>query len=69
MASIIKARIPNAYFVLCGNQIGWNNEKLVSIISNERMWDCFYLLGIRNDIPRLTASLNLCVSSTNSWSN
>lgn len=66
MASIIKRRIPNVFFVLCGNQIDWNNEKLVNIISSERLRDCFHLLGIRNDIPRLTASLDLCVSSSTS---
>ena len=66
MASIIKRRIPNVFFVLCGNQIDWNNENLVNIISNERLQDCFHLLGIRNDIPRLTASLDLCVSSSTS---
>lgn len=66
MASIIKRNIPNIIFVLCGNQIDWNNEKLVSFISNEGLQDCFHLLGIRNDIPRLTASLDLCVSSSTS---
>ena len=39
---------------------------MLEVVLFERLQDCFHLLGIRNDIPRLTASLDLCVSSSTS---
>lgn len=53
-----------AFFLLCGQDIGWENEKLGSWIRQAGLEDRFFLLGPRNDMPRITAALDVaCLSS------
>jgi len=54
----------DTHFLLCGNEINWYNKKLVSWIDNAGLRPCFHLLGLRDDIPRLTSALDIASSSS-----
>ncbi len=63
-AAEVKARCGEVEFLLCGNGITWENEQLVSWIEERGLSDCFHLLGRREDIPRLSAALDIACSSS-----
>ncbi|HHG85109.1 MAG TPA: glycosyltransferase, partial [Bacteroidetes bacterium] len=63
-AKLLSSFYPKAHFLLCGDGIDWENENLVSWIDNEGLRRCFHLLGLRDDIPRLTAALDIASSSS-----
>jgi glycosyltransferase involved in cell wall biosynthesis len=57
---------PDAHFLLCGENITRGNHQLSAWIRMTGASQCFHLLGMREDMPRLTASLDiltLCSSS------
>src|SRR5205807_10294320 len=49
---------------LCGDGISGQNEKLVQWINRAGIQDRCHLLGRRDDIPRLTAALEIATSSS-----
>ena len=51
-------------FLLCGDGISGQNEKLVQWINRAGIQDRCHLLGRRDDIPRLTAALDIATSSS-----
>jgi len=55
---------PHTHFVLCGYGIDWNNQALASWIDGEGLRDCFHLLGVRDDISRITSALDIASSSS-----
>ena len=57
--------LPEVRFLLVGHGVNTENKQIMSLISDAGLQDYFYLLGQRNDIPRMMASLDLLVSS--SW--
>lgn len=63
-ASRIAAEIPEAAFVLCGQGIAASNARLVELISAAGIADRTRLLGVREDVPRITAALDVAVSSS-----
>ena len=63
-AAEVKARCGEVEFLLCGNDITWENAQLVSWIEEQGLRDCFHLLGRREDIPRLSAALDVACSSS-----
>jgi len=54
----------SAYFLLCGDGITWENDELAGAIRRAGIAQRFRLLGRRNDIPRLTAALDLAALSS-----
>ena len=53
------------FFVLCGQGIDWENDELVGWIRETDLEDRFFLLGLRSDMPRITAALGVaCLSSS-----
>lgn len=64
-AALINASIPDAYFVLAGRGVDSDNHELVSLISSHSLIDRVYLLGERDDIPRLMASFDVLISPSN----
>ncbi len=54
----------NTHYLLCGHGIAWDNEILTSWIESAGLRHCFSLLGVRGDVPRLTASLNIATLSS-----
>jgi glycosyltransferase involved in cell wall biosynthesis len=55
---------PDAHFLLCGEEITEANRVLMSWIEGTGAPQCFHLLGLRMDIPRLTASLDIATSAS-----
>ena len=54
----------NAYFVLCGDGITWDNPTLGTWLHESGVKDRFRLLGHREDIPRFMAALDILASSS-----
>jgi glycosyltransferase involved in cell wall biosynthesis len=63
-AAEVKARYTGVEFLLCGDGITWENARLAGWIEQQGLRDCFHLLGRREDIPRLTAALDVACSSS-----
>ncbi len=54
----------DAHFLLCGEDITESNGQLMAWIHANGAPQCFHLLGLRMDVPRLTASLDIATSSS-----
>jgi glycosyltransferase involved in cell wall biosynthesis len=63
-AALLHARLPEARFLLCGTNVDWNNKALLGWIEEVSLRDRFYLLGRREDTPRLCAALDILSSSS-----
>lgn len=55
---------PDAHFVLCGEDIMAANHQLQAWIQHSGAAGCFHLLGLRMDMPRVTAALDIATSSS-----
>ena len=63
-AGILLKIMPAARFLLCGNGISWENTELVAMIEEAGIRNACYLLGRRDDVPRLTAALHVATLSS-----
>jgi glycosyltransferase involved in cell wall biosynthesis len=63
-AKLVLNQFPAAHFLLCGEGITWENPELAGWIYQTGQTENFHLLNLRTDIPRLTAALDLAVSSS-----
>ena len=63
-AGLIRKNDTSTHFMLCGDGINDENVQLTQWIKQAGLEECFHLLGIRNDVPRLVAALNVAVSSS-----
>lgn len=59
-------RLPAAHFVLAGKGIDGANIALMQMIESSGACHVTHLLGLRNDVPRLMASLDVAASSSHS---
>jgi len=63
-AGVLKEREVDCCFVLCGNGVDAKNAQLAGWIRDAGVEDRFFLLGLRDDIPMITAGLDIaCLSS------
>jgi glycosyltransferase involved in cell wall biosynthesis len=62
-AGILAANNPQVRFLLCGTGANWENSKLVEWIDATGYRDRFYLLGVRTDIPKISAALDIAASA------
>lgn len=60
-AALVRQCDPHVRFVCAGSGADWDNPQLAGWIDAESMRDRFHLLGLRSDVPRLMASLDLAV--------
>lgn len=58
-AARLHADLPEVHFLLCGNDITWENPEMCQWISAAGIRDRCHLLGRREDMPRLTAALDI----------
>ena len=65
-AACLHREMPEAHFLMVGQDIDWSNPVLKDLIEGAKLSRVFHLLGKRNDMPRITASLDL--ASLTSWS-
>ena len=63
-AELIREKIPAVHFMLCGEGIDSGNTYLMQWIVKGQMEGCFHLLGIRKDVSRLVAAMDVAVSSS-----
>ena len=64
-AQFIKV-IPQARFLICGHEMSQQNEALLRMLDQAQIKEFCFVLGRREDIPRLTAALDLATSSSES---
>lgn len=55
---------PEAHFLLCGKDITWSNPTMVSLIEHLGLRQRVHLLGLREDISRITSALDLATSTS-----
>ena len=58
-ARILYQSKSNVHFVLCGQGVSWDCEKLVTWIDQAGIRDRFHLLGLRDDMSRITAAFDI----------
>src|SRR5262249_25827914 len=63
-AAQLHTHLPDVRFLFCGDGITWDNAELAGWIDAAGIRSRCYLLGRRNDVPRLTAALDLASSSS-----
>lgn len=63
-AAVIAREVPAAHFVLCGKDITRHNTKLTDWMAEEGLSSRCHLLGLRHDMARIHASLDVAVSSS-----
>jgi glycosyltransferase involved in cell wall biosynthesis len=63
-AALVHARHPDAWFVLIGRDTTWENPVLSAWIEETGARDRFRVLGSRDDVPRLTAAMDVACSSS-----
>ena len=63
-AGLLHKDRPMVYFVLCGQDVNWENAELTRWIDEAGIRKRIYLLGRRDDIPQITAAFDIaCLSS------
>lgn len=63
-AGRLHRRLPSVHFVLAGKGIDGSNDEIISAIHNQGVGEVTHLLGMRGDIPRLMAALDILASSS-----
>lgn len=63
-AGRIHKRIPAIHFILCGLNVTRSNSQLTRWIAQEGLSDCCHLLGVREDMPRIFAALDIATTSS-----
>jgi glycosyltransferase involved in cell wall biosynthesis len=63
-AGRIHKRIPTIHFILCGLNVTRSNSQLTRWIADEGLSDCCHLLGVREDMPRIFAAIDIATTSS-----
>lgn len=63
-AALLLKVYPDLHFLLAGKGIDWENQTLSQLIHKLGIAERIHLLGERQDIPRLTAALDIASSSS-----
>jgi len=63
-AKILHDDYPDVHFLFCGSGVTWDNERLVNWIDSTGIRHCFHLLGLRHDVERITAALDVATLSS-----
>lgn len=63
-ASLLLEKHRNVHFLLCGASMDYSNKELNNWITSAGLSAFFELLGLRSDIDRITASLDLATTSS-----
>jgi len=63
-AAIVLQQFPDVYFVLAGREINAQNTALAHLIQTLKLKERIHLLGERQDMPHLTASLDIAVCAS-----
>jgi glycosyltransferase involved in cell wall biosynthesis len=63
-AAQLHARLPNVHFLLCGAGVTPENPALAQWVEEAGLRANVHLLGVRQDVPRLSAALDIATSSS-----
>ena len=63
-AGLLRASHPDAHYLLCGKDVTGENPALAAGVAAAGLGGRCHLLGLRRDIPRLTAALDIAASSS-----
>ena len=63
-ASLLHQDRPDVHFVFCGQGVDWENRQLTTWIEEAGIRSRCHLLGLRNDIPKLTAAFDIASLSS-----
>ena len=63
-AALLHRHFPEVQFLLCGDGIVWENPQLVRWIEDAGVTDRCHLLGRRDDMPQVTAALDISALSS-----
>jgi glycosyltransferase involved in cell wall biosynthesis len=63
-ANFLLKNNPNVHFVLAGKAVDKDNQLLQELILNLELSEQVHLLGERDDVPSLTAALDIATSSS-----
>jgi glycosyltransferase involved in cell wall biosynthesis len=63
-AARLREQIPEAHFLLCGDAISWQTSQLAEWIEAAGIRGCCHLLGLRQDMPRLFAGMDISTTSS-----
>jgi glycosyltransferase involved in cell wall biosynthesis len=63
-AQEIVRRCPDVRFLMCGRDVTWQNDELSSAIAARKLRKHVRLIGPRDDVPAIHASLDISVSSS-----
>lgn len=63
-ASIVAEEEDTSHFVMVGRGIDQNNRELMPYLDHPRLKGRVHLLGLRHDIPRIVAALDIATSSS-----
>jgi glycosyltransferase involved in cell wall biosynthesis len=63
-AARVRERCPDAQFVLCGQDVSWDNAELAGLVDSLSLRPAVHLLGRRDDVERVDPALDVaCLSS------
>ena len=63
-AKLLLETHPETHFILAGEEIDYNNNILCKLIDNLDLYKHVHLLGVRQDIPTLTAAIDIATSAS-----
>ena len=63
-AALLLRERPDVHFLLCGDDVTWDNRQLARWIREAGISDRCHLLGHRDDVPRIMAALDIAASSS-----
>lgn len=63
-AALLRQRMPGVHFVLAGSDVVGGNVELVRQIAAHGLSDAVHLLGLRDDVPRITAAFDVATSAS-----
>jgi len=63
-AALLQKGVPDVRFLLCGDGITWENQKLSKWINEAGLHEYFSLLGRRIDIPQIMTAFDIASSSS-----
>ncbi len=65
-AARLHKQMPETHFLLCGLDITWQNSQLAGWIEAAGIWDRCHLLGLRHDMSRIFAGIDIATTSSRS---
>jgi glycosyltransferase involved in cell wall biosynthesis len=65
-AARLHQQMPEVHFLLCGNNITWQNSQLTEWTKAAGIQRCCHLLGVRQDMSRLFAAMDIATTASRS---